>query len=284
MTFVGVEAVAGLIADSTALLADAAHNFSDVLGLLLAWGATRLAAHRPTLRRTYGLRRSTILAALANALLVLVALGGVAWEALGRLRTAPEVDGGIVIAVAGAGVLVNGLSAALLASGRKHDVNVRIAYLHLAADAAVSLGVVLSATLLLFTGWNWLDPVTSLLVSLAVLVGTWGLLREALDLSLDAVPRKIDAQQVLVYLGGLPDVLDVHDLHIWSMSTTEVALTAHLVMTWSEKPPEFLRRLEGELKEKFGIHHPTVQIDPAGADDPCHPCRMSSPDIAAHLR
>jgi cobalt-zinc-cadmium efflux system protein len=267
--FVVIESAAGVFADSTALLADAAHNLSDVLGLLLAWGATRLAAQRPTLQRTYGLRRSTILAALANALLVLVVLGGVVWEAVGRLRVPPAVDGWIVIGVAGAGVAVNGLSAAVLARGRAQDANVRMAYLHLAADAAVSLGVVVSGVVLTFTGWWWLDPATSLAVSLAVMVGTWGLLREAIDLSLDAVPRKIDAEAVLSFLGGQPGVRHVHDLHIWSMSTTEVALTAHLVMPWSECPPEFLRRLEHDLRARFGIHHATVQIEPEGLADPC---------------
>lgn len=269
ITFVMVEIVAGLLAHSMALLADAAHNLSDVLGLILAWGAAYLARRKPSRRRTYGLRRSTILAALANAGLLLVAVGGVSWEAVGRFNSPTEVRGTIVIVVAAIGVVINCASAAMFAKGRKDDANVRGAFLHLAADAAVSLGVVLAGIAMITTRWSWIDPLVSIVVSVLILGSTWSLLRESMNLALDAVPEGIDPEAVLDLLRGLDGVTAVHDLHIWPMSTTETALTAHLVMTSAPCPPAFLRDVGDTLREKFRIAHSTLQIEPPDAPDEC---------------
>lgn len=267
--FVVVEAIAGLVAGSTALLADSAHNLGDVLGLGMAWGATVLARRKRTARRTYGLRRTTILAGLANATLILVAVGGVAWEAIRRIGESAHVDGGLVAIIASVGVIVNGGAALLFAHGRDRDVNRRGAYLHLVADAAVSAGVVVAGVIVWRTGLDWIDPVTSLAVSLVILAGTVALLRDALNLLLDAVPAHVDPVAVEAYLAGLPGVQDVHDLHIWPMSTTEIALTAHLVVPWAACPPTFLRDAEKEIEHRFGIVHTTLQLEPDGADEAC---------------
>jgi cobalt-zinc-cadmium efflux system protein len=264
LAFVVIEAVFGVVAHSTALLADAAHNLSDVLGLAMAWGAATLARRAPSNHHTYGFRRSTVLAALANAVLLLAAVGAVTWESIGRLRVPGEPHSGTMMSVAAVGVVVNGASALLFLRGRKGDANVRGAFLHLAADAAVSAGVVVAGALLWKTGWRWLDPATSLVISAVVLLGTWGLLRDALHLAMDGVPKSVEIEQVRGYLLALPDVEAVHDLHIWAMSTTEIALTAHLVMPWTECPPSFLGGLEHELGERFGIAHVTVQIEAVG--------------------
>jgi cobalt-zinc-cadmium efflux system protein len=261
LAFVVIGVAAGIAADSTALLADAAHNLGDVLGLAMAWGATVLAKRVRTARRTYGLRRTTILAALANGGLVLFAIGGVVWEAVLRLGAPPEVDGGIVAIVAAIGVGLNGVAAMLFARGREKDMNVRGAFLHLVADAAVSAGVVVSGVIVWRTGLSWIDPATSLVVSATILWGTWKLVREALDLLLDAVPAHIDLAAVEAYLRELPDIREVHDLHVWSMSTTEVALTAHLVLPWPSSPPEFLASIQHELEQRFAIHHITIQLE-----------------------
>jgi cobalt-zinc-cadmium efflux system protein len=229
----------------------------------MAWGAAALARRAPSNLHTYGFRRSTVLAALTNAMLLVAAVGAVAWEAIGRLRAPGEPHGVTMMSVAAAGVVVNGTSALLFRKGSKSDVNVRGAFLHLAADAAVSAGVVVAGALLWKTGWRWLDPMTSLVISGVVLVGTWGLLREALHLALDGVPRSVELEKVRTYLLALPDVEAVHDLHVWAMSTTEIALTAHLVMPWTECAPGFLNGLEHELDERFGISHVTVQIEPS---------------------
>ena len=266
--FVIIGVVAGVFAHSTALLADAAHNLGDVLGLGMAWGATVLARRARTARRTYGLRRTTILAALANGGLVLFAIGGVAWEAIVRLDNPPEVHGSIVAIVAAIGVVINAGAAMLFAKGRAEDINVRGAFLHLVADAAVSAGVVVAGVIVWQTGKAWIDPVTSLLVSVVILFGTWKLVREALDLLLDAVPPHIDPEAVHVFLAELPGVTGVHDLHIWSMSTTEVALTAHLVATVS---PPSLRDAAAEIERRFKIRHVTIQLDTAEQTD-CAPC------------
>ena len=262
--FVIIGVVAGIAASSTALLADAAHNLGDVLGLAMAWGATVLARRARTARRTYGLRRTTILAALANGGLVLFAVGGVVWEAVQRLSSPPHVDGGLVAIVAAVGVVLNGLAAALFAKGRENDMNVRGAFLHLVADAAVSAGVVVAGIVVWQTGWAWIDPATSLVVSAIILYGTWQLVREALDLLLDAVPAHIDPAAVEKYLGELPSVREIHDLHVWSMSTTEVALTAHLVLPWPAAPPGFLASIQRDLQHRFGIHHITIQLEDSG--------------------
>jgi cobalt-zinc-cadmium efflux system protein len=266
VAFVAIEAVFGVIAHSTALLADAAHNLSDVLGLVIAFGAAALARLAPSSLHTYGFRRSTVLAALANAVLLLAAVGAVAWEAIGRFRTPAVPHATTMMWVAAAGVLVNGVSALVFRRRSEHDANVRGAFLHLVADAAVSAGVVMAGAVLWKTGWSWVDPVTSLLVSAVVLFGTWGILRDALHLALDGVPRDIELESVRAFLLALPGVESVHDLHIWAMSTTEIALTAHIVMPWSECPPVFLGRLEHDLEERFRIAHATVQIEPSGGD------------------
>lgn len=272
--FVVIGVIAGIVAHSTALLADAAHNLGDVLGLAMAWGATVLAKRAVTRRRTYGLRRTTILAALANGGLVLFAIGGVVWEAIHRIQDAHAVDGGLVAIVAAIGVALNGFAAMLFAKGREKDINRRGAFLHLVADAAVSAGVVVAGIVVWKTGWSWIDPATSLAVSVVILVGTWKLLREALNLLLDAVPEHIDPHAVEKYLAALPEVREVHDLHVWSMSTTEVALTAHLVLPWPAAMPGFLGSLQHDLQHEFGIHHITIQFeDCAGAE-----CAQASPE------
>ncbi len=245
------------------------HNLSDVLGLVLAWVASTLARRRPSGRRTYGLRGSTILAALANALLLLVAVGAVGWEAIGRLSQPGSADGRTMWIVAGIGVLINAASAGMFLRGRKGDANVRGAFLHLAADAAVSLGVVVAGLAIAWTGWSWLDPTTSLVVSVVILVGTWSLLREALNLALAAVPDRIDLQAVREYLATLPGVSEVHDLHVWALSTTEVALTAHLVIPQTLCHPTFVRDICGGLHDNFGIEHSTLQIEPPGDLNRC---------------
>lgn len=265
--FVVVEVVMGVAAHSLALLADAGHNLSDVLGLLLAWAAAEMARKEPTPRRTYGMRRSTILAALANALLLLVAIGAIGWEAVQRLMRPHGVEGLTVAGVAGVGVVINGLTAALFFRGRERDINIRGAYLHMAADAAVSAAVVVAGLAIRWTGWLWLDPVASLAVATVILLGTWGLLRESLALVMDAVPEGIDPEKVKAYLEGLVGVAAVHDLHIWAMSTTEAALTAHFVCPegWSD---ELLAKTRAELHDRFGIEHVTIQVE-RGDHGPC---------------
>lgn len=269
IVFVIIGVGAGLVAHSTALLADAAHNLGDVLGLGAALGATVLARRARTTRRTYGLRRTTIFAALANGGLVLFAIGGVAWEAVQRLSEPPEVHGSIVALVAAIGVVINAGAALLFAKGRAEDMNVRGAYLHLMADAAVSAGVVVSGVIVWQTGAAWVDPATSLIVSVVILFGTWKLLREALDLLLDAVPAHIDPIAVEDYLAALPGVTGVHDLHIWSMSTTEVALTAHLLVPWDSCSPSMLHDAAAEIERRFKIGHVTIQLEPAGQNQNC---------------
>ncbi|MFN8516717.1 MAG: cation diffusion facilitator family transporter [Chloroflexia bacterium] len=259
--FVIVEAGFGIVAGSLALVADAGHNLSDVLGLVLAWGASLLVGRRPTPRRSYGLRRASILAALTNAVTLLAALGIIAWEAIGRFRHPEPVQGGPVIAVALVGIAINGATALLFLRGRNNDLNIRGAFLHMAADAAVSLGVVIAGIVILVTGWFWLDPVVSLAIVGVIFVGTWGLLRESVDLALDAAPQGTDVAAVRGYLGGLPGVAGVHDLHIWAMSTTETALTVHLVMPGGQGGDALLARIGRELHDRFGIEHVTVQVE-----------------------
>src|SRR3954469_2243003 len=223
--FVIVETVYGFLANSLALLADAGHNLGDVLGLLLAWAAASLAKRQPSARFTYGMKRTPILASLANAMLLLVASGAIVFEAVQRLKSPAPVDETTVIWVAFIGILVNGATALGFMAGRKSDLNIRGAFLHMVADAVVSLGVVLSGLAVLYTGWLWIDPAVSIVVALVIVVGTCSLLKEAVSLSLDAVPATVDREAIETYLAALPGVSEIHDLHIWAMSTTEVALT-----------------------------------------------------------
>lgn len=275
-TFVVVEATYGVLANSLALLADAGHNLGDVLGLMLAWAAAVLARRRPTARHTYGLRRGSILASLTNAALLLVAVGGIVWEAIQRLDKPEPVVETTVIWVAAVGILINTATALMFMKGRKDDLNIKGAFLHMAADAAVSLGVVIAAVAILLTGWSWLDPVVSLAIALVITIGTWSLLRDSLNLALDAVPENIDRQAVESYLAGLPGVVEVHDLHIWAMSTTEVALTAHLVRPGATLDDSLLARACKDVHERFSINHATFQIE---TGDPAHPCRLASAEV-----
>lgn len=262
------QVIFGLIAHSLALVADAGHNFTDVLGLIMAWWASRLAKSAPTKKRTYGYRGASILAALANAVLLLVAMGAVAWEAIVRLEHPTQVEGKTVIWLALLGIVVNAVTALLFFSGRKQDLNVRGAFLHLAADAVISVGVVLSGFAILWTGRLWIDPVMSLIIVAAIMYGTWGLFKESLSLSLQAVPEQVDRDAVEEYLKRLPGVVSFHDLHIWGMSTTQVALTVHLVMRPAKVDDAFLAHVAKELHHKFSIEHPTIQIE-AGNGPEC---------------
>jgi cobalt-zinc-cadmium efflux system protein len=268
LAFVVAEAVFGVIAGSTALLADGAHNFGDVLGLLLAWGATYLARRPRSSRRTYGWRSSSILAALLNAILLLVVTGGIAWEAVQRFSVPAPVGGGIIAWVALVGVAVNTTTALLFRRGRTIDVNIRGAYLHMAADAAVSAGVVVAGVAIVATGWVWIDPVVTLVVAAVILAGTWGLLRESVNLALHAVPEGIDPEAVEAYLLTLPGVEAVHDVHIWAMSTTETALTAHLVKADPRDDDAIIADATRVLHDRFGIEHTTLQWE-RGPDACC---------------
>lgn len=267
--FVVIEATWGIFANSLALLADAGHNLSDVLGLVLAWAATILARRQPSERRTYGLRKSTIMASLANAVLLLVVSGALAWEAVRRFAEPQPVSETEVMMVAALGVVINGATALLFLAGRKRDLNIQGAFLHMAADAGISLGVVLSALAIMVTGWLWLDPATSLVIVAVIAVGTWGLLRNSLDLALDAVPAGIDADAVASYLAGLPGVTAVHDLHIWAMSTTEAALTAHLVRPGAGPDDAWLTDVTDTLRIRFAIPHATLQIENGDGPEAC---------------
>lgn len=269
LAFVVVEVIFGIVSHSMALVADAAHNFGDVLGLALAGGAALLAQRAPSKRRTYGLRRSTILAALANAVVLLVGVGAVCAEAIERFGEPAVIDGRTVMIVAGVGIVINGGSAALFAKQRKSDVNVGAAYTHLLADAAVSAGVVISGLILLLTGWTWVDSVVTLVVAAAIVASTWSVLRESLNLALDAVPAGIDPDAVRAHLEGIEGVIEVHDLHIWAMSTTETALTAHLVMRSESCHPALLRDVGKDLERRFAIHHATLQVEPPDAPGEC---------------
>jgi cobalt-zinc-cadmium efflux system protein len=268
--FVLVEATFGLLSGSMALVADAGHNLSDVLSLLIAWGASVMAAKPASGRFTYGLKSSTILAALANAALLLVAIGAILFETIDRLFDPAPVEGWTMIAVAGVGIVINTVTALMFMRGRKHDINIRGAFLHMAADALVSVGVVVAGAAILLTGILLIDPVTSLIIVAVIGWGTWGLLKDSVKMGLLAVPDNIDEEEVRGYLSGLPGVGAVHDLHIWPMSTTETALTAHLVMPAGQPGDAFLHDLAHELEHRFRIGHATVQVETgAGACDGC---------------
>ncbi len=268
--FVLAEVAAGFISGSTALLADAGHNLGDVLALLLAWGASILAARPPGPGFTYGLKSSSILAAIANAALLWVALGAVLLETLRRFWEPTQVNGSQVMIVAGAGIAVNLLSALLFMRGSRNDLNLRAAFMHLMADAVVSASVVVAGLAIVLTGKNWIDPATSLVITLGLGWASWGLLKDSIKMGLLGVPRHIDEDGVRAYLSGLPGVAAVHDLHIWGMSTTESALTAHLVMPGGAPGDTFLQEIAHKLEDQFGIHHTTIQVE-RNAED-CRIC------------
>lgn len=259
--FVAVEAFYGWQIDSLALLADAGHNLSDVAGLVLAWGASLAGRFTPDHRHTYGWRRASIMAAFANAILLLVAMGSLAWEALSRINAPTPTEGHTIIAVAAVGIAVNGITAALFMSGRSTDLNVRGAFAHMAADALVSLGVVIAGALYLWTGWQWLDPVTSLVIALVIVIGTWSLFKQSLHLLFDGVPESVDLLAVQAFLRSQPGVAGIHDLHVWAMSTSDIALTAHLVMPKGHPGDDFFRTIETALHDRYEITHSTIQID-----------------------
>ena len=259
--FVAIEATYGILANSVALLADASHNLSDVLGLFAAWTAATLAKRVASATYTYRLRRATILAALFNAVLLLVAVGAIALEAISRLRAPEPVASGEVMAVAAIGIVVNGVTAWLFARGRKGEINIRGAFLHMTTDAAVSAGVVVAALVVGLTGWTWLDPVTSLVIVVVILFGTWSLLRDSVGLSLDRAPDGIDHGEVEAALAALPGVARVHHVHIWPLSTSEAALTAHLVIPVGYPGDAFLHETNAMLHDKFEIGHVTLQIE-----------------------
>jgi cobalt-zinc-cadmium efflux system protein len=274
MALVAIQAAYGVLAHSMALLADAGHNAGDVLALILAWGSHAISQRHPTERYTYGFRSSSIIAALINATILLVVTGAIAWAALERLFAPQPVAGATVMVVAALAIVINGAAAAVLARGNTSDLNVYGAFLHLVADATVSAGVVVAGLVILLTGWLWVDPVASLLISGVIVWSTWGLLRDAAKMSLQGVPPQIDPGAVRVYLQSLPAVVEVHDLHIWPMSTTETALTCHLVMPDGDPRPDFLDVVYVGLQQRFGIGHPTIQIERGD-----RPCKLSPEHI-----
>lgn len=275
LTFVLAEVVFGLRAHSLALTADAGHNLGDVLGLVLAWAGTLLARRRPTSRRTYGLRRFSILAALGNAAFLLIAVGAIAVEAIDRLRHPAPIATGVVMAVALIGIVINVGTALGFMSGREKDLNVRGAFIHMMGDAAVSAGVVVAGLVIGLTGWFWLDPVVSLLLVALITLGSWGLLRDSINLALDAVPPGIDPDAVRDYLSGLDGVEEVHDLHIWGLSTTQVALTAHLVVPVERNADSLLAEACKVLRERFHIEHATIQVEHGTVA----PCALAPADV-----
>jgi cobalt-zinc-cadmium efflux system protein len=269
LVYVVGEAAAGVVSGSLALIADAGHNLSDVLALSLSWGAAVLSRRRPSDRFTYGLRSSSILAAFANAMILLVVTGGIAWEAVERISHPVPVASTIVIWVAGAGILVNGATALLFASGSERDLNLKSAFLHMVADTLVTASVVAAGIAIALSGWFWLDPAVSLVVSAVIVLGTWGLVKSAIGLALDAVPEGVDAAAVRAHLMGVPGVTGLHDLHIWGMSTTETALTCHLVMPDGHPGDAMLNGIAQQLHHRFGIHHATIQIELADTEETC---------------
>lgn len=267
--FVIVEAVYGFLSGSMALVADAGHNLSDVLALMLAWGASVAAKRPPSPRFTYGYKSSTILAALANAMLLALAIGAILFETIHRLFEPAPVEGMTMVVIAGIGIIINTATALMFMRGRKHDLNIRGAFLHMAADALVSLGVVIAGLAILTTGQIWIDPVTSLVIVAVIAWGTWGLARDSIKLGLHAVPDGIDEAAVRTHLSSLEGVAEVHDLHIWPMSTTETALTAHLVMSETPDHDTFLQRVSDQLEARFGIGHSTIQVENAPCETDC---------------
>ena len=267
--FVIIEVASGLWGGSLALVADAGHNAGDVIGLLLAWGASRLARRPPARRYTWGFRRTTIYAALANAVLLLTACGAIVWEAWHRLQSPEPVAGPVMIAVAAVGVAINTLTALLFMRGRERDANLRGAFLHMAADAAVSAGVVLAGIAIMLTGRTWIDPLVSMVITLVIVAGTWDLFRESIDLSLDAVPRGVDPDAITKALAAISGVVEVHDLHVWAASTSEVSLTAHLVVPEKDLHESALSAATALLRDRFKIAHTTIQLEREDAGQAC---------------
>ena len=259
--FVIAEVIYGITGDSLALIADAGHNLSDVLALLAAWGAIWLSKKQPTPKFTYGFKKSSVLAALFNAVILLVAIGGIMWEAIRRINHPVNVNSEYVIIVAAIGVVINGITAFLFLSGRKEDLNIRGAFLHMAADALMSLGVVVSGIVIFYTGFNLIDPIVSLIISCIILSSTWSLLKDSVSMAMDSVPKHINIKNVVDYLKSFKEIEEVHDIHIWNMSTSEVALTAHVVRRNIKNNDDFLQQLIKNLREKFGIFHITIQFE-----------------------
>lgn len=276
LIFVVVEVIYGNLSNSLALISDAGHNLSDVLSLVLAWSATILVRKRPTQKYSYGLKSSSILASLTNSIFLLVVIGAIAWEAIVRFQHPTPVASMTIIWVAGIGFFINAITSYFFASGSKGDLNIRGAFLHLAVDALVSLSVVVAGILMIYTGWMWIDPLISLLICVVVIFGTWSLLKESLSLVFQAVPSGIKRDQVFSYLSNLPGVKEVHDLHIWGMSTTETALTVHLIMPQGHPGDSFFEELNHELEKRFHIHHVTVQVE-LGNGGTC--CKLASDEV-----
>ncbi|MBU1100206.1 MAG: cation diffusion facilitator family transporter [Bacteroidetes bacterium] len=268
-SYILIEVIYGLSFNSLALLADAGHNLSDVLGLLIAWGASYLVMKKPTESHTYGFKKSSILAAFVNSLILLVAIGGIVWEAIGRFSDPQPIEGSVVMIVAGIGVIINTFTALLFLRGKENDINIKGAFLHMAADAAISLGVVIVGFLIMKTGILWLDPLVSIIIAIVIFFGTWSLLKESTNMALDAIPRSIDRAEVEKFLNSIEGVEEVHDLHIWAMSTTETALTAHLVMPNGELNDDFTSNVADELKHKHRISHATLQIENGNGTENC---------------
>lgn len=266
VAFIVIEAAFGLWSGSLALLADAGHNLTDVAGLAIAWLAGRLTRLRPTHQRTYGWRKASILGALVNSVILLVAMGGITWEAIQRLFEPGEAAGMVIVTVASAGFVINGVTAMLFFSGRKEDLNIHAAFWHMAADAGISLGVAAAGLAIYFTGQVWLDPAASLVIVVIILIGTWDILKHSFNLAMDAVPANINAGAIRQYLENLDGVTNVHDMHIWAMSTTEIALTAHLIKPTAANEDQLLKQICKALHDTFGIEHVTVQIERAPFD------------------
>jgi cobalt-zinc-cadmium efflux system protein len=268
--FVIIESIYGVLAGSLALLADAGHNLSDVFGLLLAWGAFYFSNKPTTEKRTYGYRKITVIASVASAIILLLALGGIVWEAVGRFNAPQPIASTTVIVVALIGVVINTITALLFVSDQGHDLNIRGAYLHMAADAAISLGVAIAGLVIWQTDWLIIDPLMSIAIVIIILVGTWGLLRDSFNLSIDAVPENIDMPGIKKYLSELDEVCNFHDLHVWAISTTITALSVHLVVTSEKIDNQFLAKIQSHLHDNFSVEHATIQIEQQGQEFPAH--------------
>ncbi len=267
VAFIIIEVVYGFIINSLALIADAGHNLSDVLGLVIAWVASYLVKKSATKKYTYGLKKSSVLAAFLNAMVLLVAIGIIIWEAIKRFAQPQPIEGTTIMIVAGIGVVINAATALLFFSGRNQDLNIKGAFLHMAADAGISLGVVLVGLVLTFTNYYWIDPVVSIVIAIVIFWGTWGLLKDSLNMALDAVPANIDKKGIENYLNSLPEVSGFHDLHIWAMSTTETALTVHLQLDSLPPYDSFIERVSDTLRHEYSIHHTTIQIESPGEEE-----------------